>query len=210
MGLTPITVDFRLGDARVCSCVLFKGRMSFNNLGFCSVLLASSGVPLQFQRLTSPSSLWSKQRGKKMYKQQRWNGHGTANTASNFCNFPKPTIRQAQLTSCSDEPCVQWWESIQDLNFSLKLYFVILHTTTLCVQPSEVPLRGDGLKVYAVFSIWFITPRPSLQLQAFHLAFKCGRSEQVQTLLPRKHCGDMTSSSNQHSTEQQSVISEGQ
>lgn len=34
--------------------VLFKDLVSFNNLGFCSVWLAGSGVPLQFQRLTSP------------------------------------------------------------------------------------------------------------------------------------------------------------
>lgn len=68
MGLTPITVDFMSVDACVCPCVLFKDRMSFNNLGFRSVRLAGSGVPLQFQRLTSPIFIMVKterERGRK-------------------------------------------------------------------------------------------------------------------------------------------------
>lgn len=65
IGRTPVTADFRLGDACVCSCVLFKDRMSFSNLGFHSMWLARSDAPLMFQRLASPSSLWSEHRERK-------------------------------------------------------------------------------------------------------------------------------------------------
>lgn len=76
-GLTPITVDFSLVDARVCSCVLFKDRVPFSNLGFCSVWLAGGGVPFQFS--TSRICIFimvktQREEGKKnMCK--RWNGH---------------------------------------------------------------------------------------------------------------------------------------
>lgn len=68
IGHTPVTVDFRLGDACACPCVLFKDCMSLSNLGFHSMWLAGSGVPLMFQCLASPSSLWSQhkeRRGRK-------------------------------------------------------------------------------------------------------------------------------------------------
>lgn len=43
---------------RRCLCVLFQGHVSFSNLGFCSMCLAGSGVPLLPQCLVSRSSLW--------------------------------------------------------------------------------------------------------------------------------------------------------
>lgn len=79
--LLQITVDFRLGDARVCSCVLFQGHMSFNNPGFCSVWLASSGVPLLFQCLAFPPSSRSRhgegtgeEKGRKVKCSSRYGG----------------------------------------------------------------------------------------------------------------------------------------
>lgn len=74
----PITVDFMLGDARVC--LLFKGRVSFSSLGFCSVWLAGSGVPLQFQRrLASPHRRYGQntERGREGEKKNSKGGMGT-------------------------------------------------------------------------------------------------------------------------------------